>query len=59
MYSLLHCLVITFFSLDKPQMLMSLQRKHFRGTVNSGLQSKAVPPSRGVTGHAASTEALG
>lgn len=29
------------FSLDKPHTLMSLQRKHFRGTVSGGLQSNA------------------
>lgn len=27
------------FFLDKPQTLMSLQRKHFRGTASGGLQS--------------------
>lgn len=39
MYNLLHCLF--FFSLDKPQTLMSLQRKHFGGIGSGGLQSNA------------------
>lgn len=42
-FTAFHC-----FSLDKPQTLMSLQRKHFRGTVSGGLQSWTVPRNWGL-----------